>query len=222
MRDTDLPERFPYKSGRRRHAKFKRVYSNSLWHASYEVLPDGRYFVSYQDDASYLIVGYGVFDEATTQHAIDVLHKAITQYGKPASILTDHDSKFYSNENICKECGEACFEQELVRLDIRHILARTGQPHTNSKLERFHTELKRRLHFFEQVAPGREPTNYHVGGPFYTKGRTDPVERFIQWYNNERPYQLLDFENLETPAKAYSRKMAPDADSSMEIEERKE
>ncbi len=44
------------------------------------------------DDASRLIVGFGVFDEPTTANALMVLHKAIKAYGKPAGILTDHGS----------------------------------------------------------------------------------------------------------------------------------
>jgi len=221
MRDEKLSVRQPNKSKQRKWVRFERKHSNSMWHTDYKVLPDGRYFISYEDDASRLITGYGVFEDETAQRAIDVLHKAIAKYGKPVSILTDHGSQFFSNEKAGMKRGEAQFEKELERLGIKHILARVGHPQTNGKLERFHGELQRKLHFFEQVAPGREPENYHVGGPFYTKDRTDPVERFIQWYNNERPHRSLDFENLETPAKAFVRKMAPDRET-LEKEEESE
>jgi len=59
------------------------------------------------------------------------------------------------------------------------------------------------------VAPGRELEQCRVGGPFHTEGRVDPVERFIRWYNNDRPHRSLDFENMETPAHAFVRKKAP-------------
>ncbi len=206
---------------KRRWVKSERRYSNSMWHTDYKVLPDGRYFISYEDDASRLITGYGVFEDDTVQHAIDVLHKAIAQYGKPVSILADHDLLSHSNKKGDTESEEAPFEKELKRLGIKHVLTRTGHPQASGKLKRFHGELQRKLHFFEQVAPGREPENYHVGGPFHTKSRTDPVERFIQWYNNERPHRSLDFENIETPAKAFVRKMAPDRET-LEREEESE
>ncbi len=63
-----------------------------MWHADYKLLDDGRWFIVYQDDASWFIVGYGVFSEATGRHVIDVLHNAISKHGTPASILTDHGS----------------------------------------------------------------------------------------------------------------------------------
>ncbi len=45
-----------------------------------------------------------------------------------------------------KQKGASKFEKELVRLDIRHILARANHPQTNGKLERFHGEIERYLH----------------------------------------------------------------------------
>ncbi len=35
---------------------------------------------------------YGVFAKATTDNALAVLREAVIQHGRPASILTDHDS----------------------------------------------------------------------------------------------------------------------------------
>ena len=42
------------------------------------------------DDASRLIVGFGVFNEQTTENAITVLENAIEKYEKPAGMLTVH------------------------------------------------------------------------------------------------------------------------------------
>lgn len=53
------------------------------------VLKDGRWLICYMDDAARFIVGYGVFKEATSKHAVEVLHHAIGNYGKPAAILSD-------------------------------------------------------------------------------------------------------------------------------------
>jgi transposase InsO family protein len=50
------------------------------------------------NDASRFIIHHGVFTEATTDNAIQVLKEAIAKHGRPASILTDHGSQFYANQ----------------------------------------------------------------------------------------------------------------------------
>ena len=77
------------------------------------------------------------------------------------------------------------FEQELVRLGIRHILARVNHTQTNGKLERFHGEIQRKLNRFEDI------------------------HRFVAWWNHIRPHMSLDWGNLEMPAGAFIRKMPP-------------
>ena len=48
-----------------------------------------------------------------------------------------------------------------------------------------------------------------MGGSFYTTSAKDPVERFMEWYNYNRPHMSLDWDNLEIPAQAFKRKMPP-------------
>ena len=96
------------------------------------------------------MTGFGVFDEATTEHAVWVLHGAIAGYDMPASILSDHGSRFYANASECRGKGESEFERELFILEIKHILVRVRHPQTNGKLERFHGELQRHLKSFEE------------------------------------------------------------------------
>ena len=48
-----------------------------------------------------------------------------------------------------------------------------------------------------------------MGGPFNTGPERDAVERFMEWYNYRRAHMSLDWDNLETPAEAYARKMPP-------------
>ena len=99
-------------SGERRFSK----------HTDYKQLPDGRWFVSYQDDASRLIVAFGVFKEATAEHAID--EQAIRKYRLPrySRIRSSTDEK---------KTGPAGHQAG----DVRH-------PQTNGKLERFQSEIK--------------------------------------------------------------------------------
>ena len=135
----------PKKSGQRRWVRYERTYSNSMWHTDYKLLDDGRWFIAYMDDAPRCIIGFGVFDAAAGRHTLEVLGKAMEEHGIPASVLTDRGSQFYANESESKRRGRTEFEKELVRRDIRHVVARSNHPQTNGKQERFHGELQRRL-----------------------------------------------------------------------------
>ena len=160
----------------------ERDFSNSMWHADYNTLGDKRHMIAYQDDASRFIVGFGVFDEATGAHAIQVLDRAIEAHGIPAAILTDREPQFYAK---CKDqqTGASEFEMELVRRGIKHLLSRINTPMTNSKLHRFYGEIKAKIHFFQDV------------------------DEFVNWWNNDRPHSSLDWDTLETPARAFARKV---------------
>jgi putative transposase len=70
-----------------------------------------------------------------------------------------------------------------VQLEIKHILARVGHPQTNGKLERFHGEIQRKQKWFEGI------------------------DELIDWWNNIKLHMSLDWDNLETPSKAFARKM---------------
>lgn len=183
MRDRGLAENQPKKNKRRKWVRYERTYSNSMWHTDWKLLDDGRWLICYQDDASRFIVHYGIFDNATGNNAILVLREAIEKHGRPASILTDHGSQFYANQAEYKRRGASKFEKELVRLEIKHILARVNHPQTNGKLERFHGEIQRKQKWF------------------------DGIDELIHWYNHIKPHMSLDWDNLETPAKAFLRKM---------------
>ena len=183
LKQKGLAMEEPGKRNRKKWIRYERKYSNSLWHIDYKQLPDGRWFIAYEDDASRFIVGYGVFNEATSRHAVEVLEEAIKKHGKPASILTDRGSQFYANESEVKEKGLTEFELFLIANDIRQILARVAHPQTNGKLERIYGEVERKLHLFKDI------------------------HELVDWYNNIRPHMSLDWDNLETPAQAYVRKM---------------
>ena len=124
-----------------------------------------------------------MFAEATTENALAVLKEAIAKHGRPASILTDHGSQFYANQAEYKKRGASRFEEELVRLGIKHIMARVNHPQTNGKLERFHGEIQRKQKWF------------------------GTIDELVHWYNHTKSHMSLDWDNLETPAKAFVRKM---------------
>jgi putative transposase len=193
------------KKKRRKWIRYERLHSNSLWHTDYKQLDDGRWFLCYEDDASRFVTGWGVFKEATAENAIIVLEGAIKRHGRPASIMTDHGSQFYANEAEARKRGESAYEKKLVELGIKQILAGVRHPQTNGKLERLHGEIQRKLHTFKDVA-GPPGTGCPIGGGVI---ETDPVARFIKWYNYDREHEALNIDILETPAQAFRRKMPP-------------
>ena len=113
------------KQRRRKWVKYERRHSMSLWHTDWYFIEDdrwrGKWLIAYLDDASRFIVGYGIFDEATTENAISVLNDCINGYGKPLELLTDHGSQFYANFGEIKAVGMSKFQQYLIDRKINHI-----------------------------------------------------------------------------------------------------
>ena len=116
------------KQKRRKWVRYEREHSMSLWHMDWKQLWDGRWWIAAEDDASRLIVGYGVFQEATAEHTIQVLKQAITKYGRPREVLTDRGSQFYANEGERREKGISQFETYLAEQGIKHLLCRVNHP----------------------------------------------------------------------------------------------
>ena len=188
-----------------------------MWYTDYRLLPDGRWLVTYQDDASRKILARGAFERAAAANAIKVLEGAIAEYGAPLSILSDHGSTFCDNESGGRARGENRFQTYLEERGIRHILARVNHPQTNGKLERVHGEMERKLHLLMEASAdlttrggGALP---HVGGPFHTAPAADYIDRLIEWFSNERPDMALDMSIRETPAQVYRRKMPKPGDN---------
>ena len=206
----------PRKSGQRRTARYVKRFSNTMRRTDYKLLPNGMWLISYQDDASRKIVGWGVFEKANTANALKVLAEAIAAHGVPRAILSDHGSTFYDNESSKRAKGENKFERRLRELGIRHIPARASHPQTNGKIERVHGEIERKVHLFEDASAGRTTRSgggaLHVGGPFHTAPATDPLDRFFDWFNNDRPNMALGMSRRETPAQAFKRKLPKPGD----------
>ena len=184
-----------HRGGGRKWVRYERTYSNSMWHAGWTRIRggmhDGRWLLCYQDDASRFVAGYGMFDEATAQNALAVLDAAVGNHGRPASIMTGRGSQFYADERENAAGGAGPFERRLVELGIRQALAGVNRPQTNGKLGRLYGEIRRKLHEFEGIM----------------MRKSDPIDLFMQWYNHDRPHMSLDWENRETPAQAFERRM---------------
>ena len=168
---------------RRDWVRWERKHSNSCWHTDWTQLEDGTWLITFEDDASRKVVSWGVFDNATSEHSVEVLKEGIKTHGKPREILSGHDSQFYANEADGRVQGETVFQIFLKEQGIKHILGRINHPQTNGKQERLFGTIKAKLDEFDSMAD------------------------LINWYNDIKPHMSLDFENLETPSQAFIRKM---------------
>jgi putative transposase len=178
-----LPQ--PSKQTRRKWVRYEREHSMSLWHMDWKELWDSRWWIAAEDDASRLIVGYGVFQDATAENTIRVLKQAIDKYGRPREVLTDRGSQFYASEGERREKGISQFEQYLADSGIKHILCRVNHPQTNGKLERFYGVYDQKRHQFKSI------------------------DEYVRWHNEIKPHLSLNIEALETPIQAFKRKQPP-------------
>ena len=74
---------------RKKWVRYERRHSNSLWHTDYCEI-EGKQLISYIDDASRYIVGYGIFDSATTDNALAIFRASVEQHELPKKVMTDH------------------------------------------------------------------------------------------------------------------------------------
>ena len=170
---------------RRKWVRYEREHSNSLWHTDRHEIKDtrwrGKWLTAYEDDASRFIAGYGVHETPKSEYSVNALENAIKEHGKPASILSDHGTMFYSIESETREKGMTEFEKCLLKHKIRFILGRVNHPQTNGKIEKFFDIFESKIKWFHSI------------------------EEFMEWYNSVRPHGALD---LKTPIQAYYEKMA--------------
>jgi len=168
---------------KRKWIRYERKHSNSLWHIDWSMF-QGKWLIAILDDASRLIVGYGLFNNATQNNSIVVMQQAIQQYGKPQQLISDHGVQFTSiaREN-CKKPNDNKFQQFLTEQEIQHIKARVKHPQTNGKLERWWQ------------------TNNFLVNHFGS------LQKAVKHYNEKRPHMSLNTEHaLVTPMQAFQNK----------------
>ena len=73
-------------------------HSNMVWRTGIVQLPGGRWPVAYWGDDSRRIAAFRVVMGAAAANATAALHEGMARHGRPASIMTDHGSRFLANE----------------------------------------------------------------------------------------------------------------------------
>jgi len=98
------------------------------------------YLVIIVDDNSRFCVSCELRRDMRGLSMIEVLHRAIERYGKPAKLLTDQGSSFYSWSR-----EQTLFSKYLDDMQIEHIVADPHSPQTLGKVERLNQTVQREL-----------------------------------------------------------------------------
>jgi len=170
----------------RKYRRYEWPIPNIMWHTDGHIIKaqklKGEYFISFIDDCSRKIMGYGVFDNFTTRNALLILYKAIAENKvAPYEINSDRGSQFIPNKFDKKGKANSEFQHALQELGIIFVPSRGRHPQTNGKLEKFHDILDKEF-----------------------DDRFETIDEFIEWYNNERASEAIDY---MAPNEAYKKRL---------------
>lgn len=183
LRENGAAKLEPKKAKRRKWVRYERKHSNSLWHCDW-FEEQGEQIILFEDDASRLLTGFGVFQNATALNAKTVLEQAAAKYGIPRQLMTDHGPQFTSlPRETCAEPEPNEFQKFLIEKSIEHVKARVKHPQSNGKVERLFATLR--------------GLKEHFGS----------WEATVEYYNFRRPHMSLENEKLRTPYEAFIDKM---------------
>jgi putative transposase len=189
------------KRKRKKWVRWQRKHSLSLWQTDWTDFGK-QHLMVIMDDASRLVVGWGLFDNATSENSVNVLKEAIRKHGKPKAMLTGRDIQFFSSAKLDgRNKGKTYFQKFLEANDIKHVLARVNHPQTCGKIERFFGEVKKRINTWHDFST---------------------VDEVVQWHNSIKPHMSLgDEDELVTPADAFAAKLHHNAKIIKEYSEAK-
>jgi putative transposase len=178
------------KKKRRKWNRYERKHSLSAGHIDwYEVDGTDIKVCIILDDASRKVLAGGEFSNINTENSKHVLGQVVDRYWwllPMRELIMDHGSEFGAHTVHEDGTWNGGFKEYLEMLGIKPILGRVAHPQTNGKLERFFQEYSRHRCAFSSI------------------------DEFINWYN-DRPHGSLEFERLETPDRAFRRKMPLEA-----------
>lgn len=86
LREAKLSKREPKKSKTRKWVRYERHKANSLWHADWKKLDD-KHMILFEDDATRLITGYGLFDRQTAELSLQVFALAVEEWGLATPVV---------------------------------------------------------------------------------------------------------------------------------------
>jgi transposase InsO family protein len=190
LKSAGLIEPQPKKKPKSSYIRFEAVMPNEMWQADFTHWPlaDGSEseILTFLDDHSRYALSVTTHQRVTGPIVLREFRTAISQYGQPASTLTDNGMVF-TTRLAGGRGGRNSFETELTRLGIIQN-TRPSHPTTIGKVERFQQTLKQWL---RSQPPAATLTELQA-----------LLNLFVDIYNNHRPHRPL---GRTTPAVAYTR-----------------
>jgi len=181
MDEYKLTAPCPKRRGQRKYCSYQWPKEFVVLHTDWTNCPiTKKQLIAFIDDHSRFIVGYGLYEKATTENVLNCLYRILFEYGIPYAIITDRGSCFYANKVDKHGEGKCKFQETLEELGIKHIVSRAHHPQTNGKIERWFGTYKREFN-----------------------ERFKNVDEYVDYYNNKRPHQRL---NYKTPAEVFFKK----------------
>ena len=177
----------PHKRPRSSFVRFEASLPNERWQADATewLLADGAKveILNFVDDHSRLFVASVAFTTVKAADALETFLGAASQFGFPASLLTDNAAVFSGKSRK----GRVLLESELDRLGIVSKHSTPYHPQTCGKVERLHQSLKR---FLTRQPPATCLPELQA-----------QLDAFRFYYNQSRPHRALAG---RTPAQAFA------------------
>jgi putative transposase len=172
--DNKAHQKYPYLLG-----EMNVIRSNQAWMVDITYLRGQTgfyYLVALIDVHSRYIVGWSLSNKLDTENCLNALSAALDQGCYPDVINSDQGVQFTSKDwiNTLDDAG------------VSISMTGKGRCHDNIFIERFWRSLKHEEIYLNDYD---EENELRIG-----------IEDYIQFYNNERPHQSLDY---QTPAQIY-------------------
>ena len=178
----------PKKRPRSSYLRFEADLPNETWQSDFThwrlQSGEGIEILTFIDDHSRLALTVAAYPVVTVQLVLTQFRHTVTEYGPPASTLTDNGFVFTTR---VRSGGRNTFENELNLLGIDQKNGKPNHPQTQGKVERFQQTMKKWL----RTQPA---------APTIADLQTQ-LDTFRHYYNTIRPHRSL---KRRTPAETYN------------------
>ncbi len=157
--------------------RYERRHSLTAVHIDWHYFK-GVWVFGVEDDASRKLLALIEAKNESTENSILGMEIAL-KHGQIRQCISDHGSTFTSNFIDAK----SRFRDYLISKGIKPILCRVRHPRSNGKIEKWFQAYNRNREAYKTI------------------------DEFLFWYNDLKPHKALNFDELETPSKAFIRKL---------------
>ena len=151
--------------------------ANQVWCTDITYLPIGKthfYLVAIMDWFSRKVMSWSISNTMDVYFCKSALDEALLKYGKPDIFNSDQGSQFTSKK----------FTDRLKQDKIKISMDGRGRCYDNIFIERLWRSLKYELIYIYEFKDGKELTK--------------EVKKWINWYNEQRYHQALDYQTPDT------------------------